>query len=101
MLLGSVKGEFVGGKVVVDLAGDEALEAAEGLSLSESFVHPTFDVGAGSRVAGHAGDDDAPERGVGLAVATPVEAMSLLFAAAGVDRCGPAEVGKGGFAAEP
>jgi hypothetical protein len=38
MLLGVVKGEFVGGEVVVDLAGDVALEAADHFLL----VRPSF-----------------------------------------------------------
>ena len=37
MLLGAVKGELVVGQVVVDLAGDVALEAPEGFFLGEAF----------------------------------------------------------------
>jgi len=101
MLLGAVKGELVSGQIVVDLAGDVALEAPEGFFLGESFLGAPLDVGPGSRVVDHAGDDDVPERGVGLAVAAPVEAVPFVFAAGGVEGCDAAEVSEGGFVAEP
>ena len=59
--------------MVVDLACDVALETPEGLLLGEPFFHPSLDVVAGTGVADHACDDDPPERGVGLAVASAAE----------------------------
>ena len=100
MLLGAVKDELVSREVVVDLAGDEAFEAADGFFLGAAFVDAAGDVGAGALVADHAGDEDVPERGVGVSVAAAVEAVALLFAAAGVDRGDAAEVGEGCFVAE-
>ena len=52
-------------------------------------------------VVDHAGHDYAPERRVGLSVATAVESVSFVFAAAGVDWGDAAEVGEGAFVAEP
>ena len=94
MLLGVVKGELSSWELVVDLAGDVALEAADGFFLGASLCESTVDVGAGAFIADHAGDDDVSERGVGVAVAAAVESVSFLFAAGGVDRGDPAEVGK-------
>ena len=63
-----------------DLAGDVALEAPHdlrlGLALSESARH----VGLGRRVPAKPNDDDAVERGIGLAIAAPVETMALRLA---------------------
>jgi len=99
MLLGVVKGELSSWELVVDLAGDVALEAADGFFLGASLCESTVDVGAGAFIADHAGDDDVSERGVGVAVAAAVEPVSFLFAAGGVDRGDPAEVGEGGITA--
>jgi hypothetical protein len=62
MLLGVVKGELVFGEVVVDLAGDVALETAECFFLGESLFHASFDVVPRAGVVGRAGDHDSPER---------------------------------------
>ena len=53
------------------------------------FLHPTLDVVLGPRVVDHPGDHDVPERGVGLAVATAVEAMAFVLAARGIERSTP------------
>jgi hypothetical protein len=71
--------------VVVDLACDVALEAAEGFFLGEALLGAAFDVVAGAGVVDHAGDDDPPQRSVGLAVTSTVEPVAFVLAAAGVD----------------
>ena len=71
--------------MVVDLAGDVALEASEGFFLGSTLCDAFGDVVLGSLVVDHAGDDNVPERGVGLAIAAAVESVSFVFAAAGVD----------------
>jgi hypothetical protein len=86
MLLGAVKGEFVAWEQGVDLAGDVALEAAHRFLFGLAVLDPSFDVVAGSGVIDHAGQHDAPQRGVGVPVAATVEAVALLFAGAGIDR---------------
>ena len=79
MLLGAVKGELAAWELVVDLAGDVALEASHGFFLGAAFVEAAGEVGAGSLVAEHSRDDDVPERRVGLSVAAAVEAVSFLL----------------------
>ena len=78
MLLGAVKGELVAWELLVDLAGD---------------------VGPGTLIAHHPGDHDVPERRVGLAIPSAVKTVSLVFAAAGIDRGHAAEMSESGFAA--
>ena len=87
--------------MVVDLACDVALEATDGFLLGEALLDAPVDVVAGVGVIDHAGDDDLPQRGVGLAVTTAVEAMTLVLAAARVEGRRATEVGEGGFVAEP
>src|SRR6266545_5785436 len=69
-----------------DVAGEVALEAADRFAGGLAFAASAFDVGAGLGVAAGAGDDDAVQRGVDLAVAALVEALSLGVAGAGRDR---------------
>src|SRR2546421_8047828 len=71
--------------MVVDLASDVALEASEGFLLGEPFLHATVDVVGGARVADHAGENDLPQRGVGLSVTAAVETVTFLLPAAGID----------------
>lgn len=57
-----------------------------------------------SRVPGivsHAGHYDPPQRGVGLAVSTVVEAVADLLAGGGVDRADAVQRGEAGLAAQP
>ena len=63
--------------------------------LVESFGGASGDVVAGAGVAAHAGEDDAPEGVVGLAVAAGVEAVAGDLAGAVRDRGGAAELGEG------
>src|SRR5438034_11464415 len=59
-----------------DLACDVALEDARDLGLGTPFIETPGDVGAGARVAAHAGEHDAPQRMVGLTVPAPVEPVA-------------------------
>ena len=62
-----------GAEVVVDLAGDVALEHADDLLLRSAFFAAPFHVGAGAGVGAHAGDHDGPQGGVGSPVTAGVE----------------------------
>jgi hypothetical protein len=68
--------------------------------LGKSFFYAALDVVAGARVADHAGGDDSPERGVGLAITASVESVPLVLAAAGVEWGHATQVSEGGFASE-
>src|SRR5680860_1008214 len=63
------------GEQVVDLAGDEAFEAADDVFLGEALLGASFDVGNGRWVPAHSDDHDPVEGGVGLAVAATIETM--------------------------
>src|SRR4051794_41968390 len=65
-----------GAQEVPDLAGEVALEAADGVAGGLAVAAAAFDVIAGGLVAAGAGDDDAMQRGVDLAVAAPVQALA-------------------------
>jgi hypothetical protein len=67
------------------VAGEVALEAADGFAGGLAFGLAAGDVVLGCGVAAGAGDDDAVKRGVDLAVAALVEALSLGVAGAGGD----------------
>jgi len=64
------KGALVGGadEVVVDLAGDVTLQAADDLWFCFAFFKASFDVGLGWQVVAQAGEHDAPKSVVRLAV---------------------------------
>src|SRR5438045_1751991 len=61
-----LRGSGAVAEVAVDLAGDIPLQAADDLPLRPAFLGAPFDVGAGSRVGPHPGDDDPPQRLVGF-----------------------------------
>ena len=63
-------------QVGVNLAGDVALEHADGLALGATVFDPAFHVGLGSRIRCQPGDHDVPQRPVGLAVPAAVEAVT-------------------------
>ena len=64
--------------VGVDLACDEAFEAADRVAFGVSFGDASFEVGDGWCVSAAETDhDDGPQRGVGLAVTATVEAMPV------------------------
>ena len=69
----------------------------DGLALGGAPGH----IGLGAGVAGHAGHDDLPQRGVGLAVPAAVEAVADLFAGGGVYRAGAAQRGEACLGAQP
>lgn len=86
--------------MVVDLAGDVALDTSHGFLFGEAVFDSSGHVGLGAVVADHAGEHDVPESRVRLAVAAAVESVPFLLAAARVDRCDSAEVSEGGFGPE-
>jgi hypothetical protein len=57
---------------VPDAAGEVAFEAAEGFAVGLAFGAFAFEVGLGFGVAARAGDRDAVDGGVDLAVAAAV-----------------------------
>src|SRR5215204_5361255 len=85
----------------VDLAGHIALEAADDLALGQALSGAAVDVGDGRRVPAHPDHDDPKQRGIGLAVATPVEAVTAGLAGGGRDGAGATQLGVGGLRADP
>src|SRR5215472_17752263 len=83
---GESRGAWAGGGVgwvdegLVDLAGDVALEGADGLLAGLAFGGAAGQVLLGAGVVLEAGDDDPPDRVVGLPVAAAVEAVALVLA---------------------
>jgi hypothetical protein len=57
----------------VEVAGEEALEASQGLDTGLTFGFLTFEIGAAGGVSSSAGDGDDVQRPVELAVASSVE----------------------------
>ena len=76
---------------VVELAGDEPLEAAEDLLLRESLGGSSLDVCLGAWVPAHPAEHDAVDGGFGLSVAATVEAMPRGCARGSRDRRDAAE----------
>ena len=72
------KGALVGGadEVVVDLAGDITLQAANDLWFCFAFLEATFDVGLGWQVVAQAGEHNAPQGMVRLAVPAGVQPVA-------------------------
>jgi hypothetical protein len=91
-IVGSVASEML-----VDLAGDVTLEDADDLRLRSSLIEASCDVGAGTHVAVHAREHDAPQRMVGLSVPAAVETMPDGFAGGCFDGRDAAQVRPGGF----
>ena len=60
---------------LVDLAGEEAFEAPDDIACGPAASSPSYDVVDGRLVESHADDDGSIEGGVGLSVATPIEAV--------------------------
>jgi hypothetical protein len=63
-------------EVVVDPAGDIALEAADDLAFAESFGGAALDVVAGGLVVPHADDRNDVERAVGRSVTAAAESVT-------------------------
>ena len=68
-------GPCSGVETAVDFAGEVALEAAADLSEGAAFGGAALDVGAGSRIHAHAGDDGHVEGTVETSVSTTVDAV--------------------------
>src|SRR5262245_29419621 len=90
-----------GDEVVVDLAGDVALEAADDLALREPFGFPSRGVGAGTRTEAEARDRGEVEGAIGLPVATAIEPVALRHAGTRGERRHAAEHREAGLAAQP
>jgi hypothetical protein len=73
-------------EIAKDLAGHEALEAADDLWLALSLGGASFDAVEGRLASAHAHDDHTVEGGIGLPVAAAVEPVSAGLAAGGRDR---------------
>jgi hypothetical protein len=71
-----------------------AFEAADGVAVGLAFGALAFDVGACLGVAAGAGDGDAVDGGVDLAVAAAVEAVAVGLAGADWDWCDAAGAGE-------
>ena len=87
--------------MVVDLAGDVALETAHDVELGQPLFGPPLDIGSGRWVAAHPDQGNAPQGVVGLAVTAAVESVAVGAARGRRDRGGAAKMGEGGLAAEP
>src|SRR4051794_10063582 len=90
---------FFGRRVVLAGEGEDlpcaiTLEGAHDLRLRLSLPRAAPDVVDGGLVEAHAGDDDAVERGVGLAVAASVQPVAVGPAAGRRDRAGAAQLGE-------
>ena len=75
----SSPGELIlsgGVEAAVDVAGEVALEAATDLPEGAPFGGTALDVGAGSRVHSHAGDDGHVQGAVEASVAAAIDAVS-------------------------
>ena len=72
------------GEVLVDLAGDVALEAAQDVELGQALLGPALDIGPSGWVAVHADQGDAPQGVVGVAVAAAIQPVAV-----GATRRGP------------
>ena len=62
---------------LVDLAGEVAFEAADGFAAGFAFGDAAGEVVAGAGIPAQAGQSDAVERGVGLAVTAAVEPVTV------------------------
>src|SRR4051794_28943190 len=100
MLLGVVKPVFAR-KARVELAGDVALEAADGFGFGLAFGAAPLEIATSRGIVGEAGDHDAPEGAVGLTVAAAAESMPLLFAARRIEWRGSTESGGGSVGVGP
>src|SRR3954447_24252387 len=100
MLLGVVKPVFAR-KACVELAGDVALEAADGFGFGLAFGAAPLEIATSRGIVGEAGDHDAPEGAVGLTVAAAAESMPLLFAARRIEWRGSTESGEGSVVVDP
>src|ERR1700733_5655737 len=99
--MSSGQGGVVGDGGSVDFADDGSFEAAEDVFAVQALVGAALPVVAGGLVVAESDQGDGVQGVVGGAVAAAVEAVAVGAAAAGGYGCGAAEVGEGGFVAEP
>ena len=87
---------------LVDLAGEEAFEAPDDIAFGPAASSPSCDVVDGRLVESHADDDGSREGGVGLSVATPIEAVPAGgHPGRGRDRTRAAALREGGVRTNP
>src|SRR4029453_19326101 len=86
---------------VVDLAGDEPLEAADDLPFGLALGGAPGHVGAGARIPAQPAHGDHPQRAVGVAVAASVQPVAGGLARGRRDGGHPAQVREGGLAGQP
>ncbi len=75
-LMGSDHTQVSGRQVFEGLAGHVTFQTPHDLGSVQSFVSTTGHVDAGLLMAGHAGEDDPVEGGVGLTITSPVQPVS-------------------------
>ena len=97
----SVRWVASGAEVLEGFAGDVALEDADDLAGRLAFGAAPGDVVLGRLVRAHAGDHDAVEGVVGLAVAAAVEPVTAGLARGRLEGGDAAEVGECRFVAQP
>ena len=69
---------------MVDLAGDVSLETADGFAAGLAFGDAAGEVVAGTGIPAQAGQDNAVERGVGLAVTPAIDSLGRCGCQGGV-----------------
>jgi hypothetical protein len=80
---------------VEDLSGRIAFEATDDFASGLALLDAALVVVLGARVDPQAGEHDAVERGVGLPVATTIEATVLPASRGTLDGTDPAQSGEG------
>jgi hypothetical protein len=76
--------------VVVDLAGDVALQTAHDVELGQALLGPPFHIDPGLRVAAHPDQGDPPQGVVSVAVTTAIQPVAVGAARGRGDRGGTA-----------
>lgn len=95
--MGDGAGMMVAQERVVDLAGDEVLQAANDVLLAQALSRTSRDVFDRWLTPSHADGGDALERRVRLPVAAAKEAVVIGDAARCGNRAGAAQLREGGF----
>ena len=95
------EGGEVGSEGAVELAGDEAFEAADGFFLGLAFCEAAVHVAAGLFAVAEPDGDDHVQGSVGCAVACEVEPVTAGAPARRGERRGGAQVNEGRLGAEP
>ena len=88
-------------EVVVDLSGDGALETAHDVELGQALVGAPLHIDLGGLMAVHTDQGDAPQGMVGVAIATPVKAVTIGPPRGGGQRGHATQPREGGLAAQP